>query len=87
MPAPVKFPSLKAKISCYDKSLNGNLINYRNLFFDFVIGFVMTPIAIVVICSLHILNDAAKEEKGVCSELSTVKMNAPVVCLHAYVLF
>jgi hypothetical protein len=57
------------------------------LFFDFVIGFVMTPIAIVVICSLHILNDAAKEEKGVCSELSTVKMNAPVVCLHAYVLF
>jgi hypothetical protein len=35
------------------------------LFFDFVIGFVMTPIAIVVICSLHILNDAAKEEKGV----------------------
>jgi hypothetical protein len=71
------------KISCYDKSLNGNLINYRNLFFDFVIGFVMTPIAIVVICSLHILNDAAKEEKGVCSELSTVKMNAR---LYAYML-
>ena len=25
----------------------------------------MTPIAVVVICNLHILNDAAKEEKVV----------------------
>ena len=27
------------KMSCYDKSLKGNLINYRNLFFDFVVRF------------------------------------------------